>query len=81
MNPWIYYILNDKMPEIDFEDFPFKKLFICFLVVIVWVAVVFCIMKYGVGFNNEYFIFWFLSILFGSVTILVFLIVKIFEKI
>ncbi len=85
MNPWTWYILNDEMPEIDFEDFPFKKLFmklfICFLVVIIWAVVVFCIVKYAVGFNNEYFLFWFLSIFFVSIAILVFLIVKIFEKI
>lgn len=81
MSPWIYYILNDKMPEIDFEDFPFKKLFVWFLVAIVWAAVVFCIMKYGVGFNNEHFIFWFLPVFFISIIIFVFLTVKIFEKI
>ena len=47
MNPWIYYILNDKMPEIDFEDFPFKKLFICFLVVaIVWAVVLFLLLYF-----------------------------------
>ena len=79
VNPWIWYILNDEMPDIDFDGFLWKKLLIWLLVAVVLSVGFFCIMKYAVGFSNENFAFWFLPTYFVYLAILIFLTVKIFK--
>ena len=79
INPWIWYIINDEMPEIDFNDFPLKELLVWLLVAVVWSAGFYCTMKYVVGFSNKNFLVWFLPIYFVYLAIFIFLTVKIFK--
>lgn len=82
INPWIYYIINDEMPDLGISDLgdEYRKkrtwaIIYCFAICILWAVGVSLVTEYLIGYDADNFMLKYCLLYIPSLALLTFLII------